>query len=73
MCAHCGHIEKFAKENSNEKLMEHQMDCCDENPINCLDDTEYFKKLRVKLIIMSIHMLYVITLISMGSCNLLCL
>ena len=43
---HCSHIEKVTKENRDEKLMEHLMDCCDENLIDLLNDTEYIEKIE---------------------------
>ena len=47
------------------------MDYCDKNPMNHLDDSEILKKLRLKSITMSSHMLYMITLASIGSCSFL--
>ena len=44
MCRNYGQIEKAAKENRDEKLMEHLIDYCDENPIDLLDNTEYLEK-----------------------------
>ena len=46
MCRHCGRIEKVAKENRDEKLMEYLADYCDKNPIDRLDNTEYLEKIE---------------------------
>ena len=54
-----------------EKLMKYLMYYYDENLVDCLNDIEYIEKMRIKLIIMLFRILYVMTLISIGSCSLL--
>ena len=42
-------VTKETKESRDEKLMKHLIDHCNENPMNYLDDNEYFEKIKSKV------------------------
>lgn len=63
---HFDHVENMTKENRDERLMKSLMDHCNEKLVDRLDDKILLKILTIASIIIAIHILSMLTLISIG-------